>query len=164
MKIKKFFSCFILITAAVFCMAGCSSVSDAENEAIHRQLMGSWVLLNDNELETDADGNVVKFSVFEFLETETRYHVVQTTVTDSYPLNEYTIYDGKYKVITDKGAQFSGIRFTETGNLVLYTDSTSDEFRRLTEEEIAEFGIPVNRPGLFDNTDSGAASSEAAAE
>lgn len=139
------------MTVAVFCMAGCSSFSEEENQAIHRQLLGAWVPLNDPELEQDAEGNVLKFSVYEFMETETRYHVVQMEQTSSSVVNEYTITDGKYKVITDMGAQFSGIRFTETGNLVLYTDSSSDEFRPLTQEEIEEFGIPVDRPTLFED-------------
>lgn len=151
MKLKRILFCVIVMMMAVFCMTGCSGFSEEENQAIHNQLMGSWVPLNDPELEQDAEGNVIKFSVYEFMETETRYHVVQMESTSSSSVNEYTITDGKYKVITEMGAQFSGIRFTDAGNLVLYTDTSADEFRPLTQEEIKEFGIPVNRPTLFED-------------
>lgn len=168
MKIRRIIACMITVMLAVVCMVGCGSgVTAEENEALHQKLMGSWVPLVDPNLEYDAEGNVSKFTVFEFTENETRYHVVEMERTGSEIVNNYTISDGKYKVITETGAQFAIIEFTESGNLMWRTDSSADEFRPLTEEEIKEFGIPVNRPDLFENAiklDEGADAQTAAEE
>lgn len=164
MMIKKAICVAAAVVMAVLCLTGCGA-SSVDSEAIHQQLIGAWVLVNDPEVEKDPDGNIVRFGVYEFLETETRYHDVQMAMTNTYPINEYSIMDGKYRVMTEEGVQFSGIRFTETGNLVLYTDTTADEFRPLTDEEIKEFAIPVNKADMFESeTGSEGSETEAAAE
>ena len=170
MKLKKILACVITIAAAVFCMAGCGEDTSVQDEALHRQLMGAWVPLNDYELEYDGEGNVVKFSVYEFTETETRYHIVRSDSTYSSFVNEYSISGGRYKVSTEMGPQYAGIKFTETGNLVWFTDDSSDEFRPLTEEEKTEFVIPLNQenfrgsPKYTENPPEGAESAASAAE
>ena len=152
MKIRRIIACMITVMLAVVCMAGCGNgVTAEENEALHQQLMGSWVPLVDPNLEYDEEGKVSKFTVYEFTENETRYHVVEMERTGSELVNNYTISDGKYKVITETGAQFAIIEFTESGNLLWKTDSSTDEFRPLTAEEIEQFGVPVDRPGLFED-------------
>ena len=47
--------------------------------------------------------------------------------------------------MVDGKPQYEGIGFNDDGNLVLYTDSTQDEFRKLTDEEIAEYNIPIGQ-------------------
>ena len=151
MKIKNIIAVVVTLMAAVFCLAGCSKDTSAEDMSLQQKLMGCWVPVNDAEQVVDDEGNIVRFSVYEFTETETRIHLVEMERTESYVINEYSIYNGKYKVMVENTAQFAKIEFGENGNMFWVTDTSRDEFRPLTEEEIKEFGIPVGKESIYDN-------------
>ena len=163
MTLKRVFVCVAMLITMAVCMTGCVS-STSENEAIHQKLMGAWVPLEDFNQELDAEGNVAKFTVYEFNETQTIYHIVEMEKTFSSLVNEYTISDGKYKVVDQTGVQFAKIEFTEEGNMLWITDSTKDEFRPLTEEEIETFAVPLNKEDLFTEDETEAAGAESVSE
>ncbi|MCD7730737.1 MAG: hypothetical protein LUI05_04485 [Oscillospiraceae bacterium] len=160
MKIRNLFLCVIM--AAVFTLVGCSDTS-AEDAALAQKLMGAWVPLVDENYTEDEDGNVLSFTVYEFTGYSTKVHIVNVGVVYSYPVNEYTITDGKFKVIVDGKAEYAKIDFSEEGNLLWYTDTETTEFRPLTDEEQSEFGIPIGQTLTFE-TEEGETGSQDAGE
>ena len=151
--IKKITALVLMIVLSVMA-AGCSGSGASQEEgnvsddALHEQLMGSWVLLGDGNIEYDAEGNMVSFSVFEFTENKTKVHKVEVPNIYSWVVNEYSIKDGKYMVIKDGQSMYEGIRFTDEGNLELFIDATVDTFRRLTDEEQVEYAIPIGQSNI----------------
>lgn len=151
--IKKITALVLMIVLSVMA-AGCSDSGASQEEgnvsddALHEQLIGSWVLLGDGNIEYDAEGNMVTFSVFEFTENKTKVHKVEVPNVYSWVVNEYSIKDGKYMVFKDGQSMYEGIRFTDEGNLELFIDATVDTFRRLTDEEQAEYAIPIGQSSI----------------
>lgn len=150
----KKITALVLVIALSVMAAGCSDSGASQEEgnvsddALHEQLMGSWVLLGDGNIEYDAEGNMVSFSVFEFTENKTKVHKVEVPNVYSWVVNEYSIKDGKYMVIKDGQSMYEGIRFTDEGNLELFIDATVDTFRRLTDEEQVEYAIPIGQSSI----------------
>lgn len=155
---KKITALVLMIVLSVMA-AGCSDSGASSEEdialdnAIHEQLIGSWVLLGDDNIAYDEEGNMVSFSVFEFTENKTKVHEVGVPNVYSWVINNYSIKDGKYMVVKDGVEMFEGIRFTDEGNLEMFTDTTVDTFRRLTDEEQAEYSIPIGQSSIDEATD-----------
>ena len=144
MRLKKLFVCAVIIAASVFSMTACSGTS-AKDAEIAQKLVGGWVYLNDEDIAYNDDGSLLNFKVFEFTGSSTKIHVVSDSQIMSWYVNDYEIKNQKYTVMVDGKPQYEGIGFNDDGNLVLYTDSTQDEFRKLTDEEIAEYNIPIGQ-------------------
>lgn len=145
MKLKNIFLCIAAVTVSLFAMTACADTMSDSDKALQQQLIGGWVPLEDSYEQVDADGNVIEFSVYEFTESKTKFHDVSSDSVSSSLINEYTITDGKYKVIVDGEAMYAKISFSDEGNLIWYTDDSEDEFRPLTEEEIEEYNIPIGQ-------------------
>lgn len=135
--IKKITALVLMIVLSVMA-AGCSDSGMSEEDMeIHEKLIGAWVPVNDIYAVYDAEGNLAQFSVYEFTGTKTKYHEVKADSVISWVVNEYTIKNGKYRVVFEGKTMVQDISFNEDGNLVLYGDGESDEFRRFTDEEQA---------------------------
>lgn len=157
--IKKITVLVLMLVLSVVA-AGCSDSSTSQEEnvaldnAIHDQLIGSWVLMGEDNLVYDENGHLIGFTVFEFTEYKTKVHQVGVPNVYSWVINHYSIKDGKYVVDKDGTQMSEGIRFTDEGNLELFNDTTVDTFRRLTDEEQAEYSIPIGQSNIDEATDS----------
>lgn len=159
--IKKITALVLMIVLSVMA-AGCSDSGMSEEDMeIHEKLIGAWVPVNDIYAVYDAEGNLAQFSVYEFTGTKTKYHEVKADSVISWVVNEYTIKGGKYRVVFEGKTMVQDISFNEDGNLVLYGDGESDEFRRFTDEEQARYHVPL---GQLLNTEEGYAESVSAAQ
>lgn len=149
--IKKIFALVLMMFVCVSA-AGCSKEAtrpteiSPEDKALHDQLMGAWVLLGDENIEYDEEGNMVAFSVFEFTDKKTKIHQVGATETRSWVINEYFIQDGKFNVIQDGKIRYQEFAFTEDGKLEMYSDNSVDTLRRLKDEDLGGRPIPLDQP------------------
>lgn len=158
--IKKITALVLMIVLSVMA-AGCSEGMSQEDMEIHEKLIGAWVPVNDIYAVYDAEGNLAQFSVYEFTGTRTKYHEVKADSVMSWVVNDYTIKDGKYRVVFEGKTMVQDISFNEDGNLVLSGGGESDVFRPFTDEEQARYHVPL---GQLLNTEEGYAESVSAAQ
>ncbi len=138
--IKKIIA--ICMTFMLIIFTGCS-LQPEEDKEIAEQLVGMWVPLNDVYANYDEEGNQIAFSVYEFTGEKTNYHYVETPNIMSWEVNEYEIKNGRYYVYEAGMGLYQDIYFTDEGNLVLASENEKDVFRRMSQEEIDEYHIPV---------------------
>lgn len=158
--IKKITALVLMIVLSVMA-AGCSEGMSQKDMEIHEKLMGAWVPVHDIYAVYDAEGNLAQFSVYEFTSTKTKYHEVKADSVISWVVNEYTIKDGKYRVVFEGKTMVQDISFNEDGNLVLSGGGESDVFRPFTDEEQARYHVPL---GQLLNTEEGYEESVSAAQ
>lgn len=158
--IKKITALVLMIVLSVMA-AGCSDGMSQEDIAINEKMMGAWVPVNDIYAVYDADGNLAQFSVYEFTGTRTKYHEVKADSVMSWVVNDYTVKDGKYRVVYEGKTMYQDISFTEDGNLVLSGGGERDEFRPFTDEEQERYHVPL---GQLLNSEEGYEESVSAAQ
>lgn len=147
MKIKKIlvgiiFSAVMLLTA---CSGGDTQMSE-EEKALQQQLIGVWFY--PDSAVYDNDGDLTGFSAYQFTDEVIKCHDVGNGQIMSYALNLYTIKDDKIVVNNDGQRQYALISVKEVDgkdHLFWDIDTKTMEFIRMTDEEIEEYGIPVDK-------------------
>ena len=147
MKIKKIlvgiiFSAVMLLTA---CSGGDTQMSE-EEKALQQQLIGVWFY--PDSAVYDNDGDLTGFSAYQFTDEVIKCHDVGNGQIMSYALNLYTIKDDKIVVNNDGQRQYALISVKEVDgkdHLFWDIDTKTMEFIRMTDEEIEEYVIPVDK-------------------
>lgn len=147
MNFKKVF--IGIIFAAVIALSACSKQDPeaAQRDAeLHQKLIGVWMYTDS--VEYDEDGNITSFSAYEFTDKDAKCHDVSATQILSYVIDKYTIKDGYYTVDVKGKEEYAVIDIREVdGKDHLYwnIDTGTQEFIRMTDEEIDEYHIPVGK-------------------
>ena len=151
MTLKRTVLCVFIAITALFVFTGCGEDAAAKDAEIKQKLMSTaWIPLEDDKAAYDEAGNIVQFSVYEFADTLTKVHIVQASFTNSFKANDYTIKDGMFRADVDGVIRYAKVDFTESGNLLWITDSMTQEFRPITNEEVIEFNVPLGKIMSFE--------------
>lgn len=121
----------------VIVLSSCGSQRDAEKKM---QIVGSWIDKETMGVSEDNDGTEY-VAVFEFTEDgKQNFYKVYSDTTLSYPMDNYDIADGDLIVSTSDGEQKAKLSF-EDGIMIIKNNQGSFEYRKLSNEEIAEYNI-----------------------
>lgn len=146
---KMKFRSFIAVIIAAVLLTACSGVNEeqkAADEALHQRLIGVWVYLDS--VEKDDNGNILTFSAYQFDEEISKVHDVMGGQIMSSVLDKYEIEDGYYSTIVDGAKQYAKLEITEEDGrdrLHWIIDTGTLEFAKMSDEEISEYGIPVDK-------------------
>lgn len=142
MKLKKITAYLVAAVLSLFTLTACGT--SEQDQIMTNKLVGGWILADESSFEYDADGNLITIDVYEFTPTQIKYHVASINgAVSSVVVNDYTVSGGKIKVVADGKVQYAKIVFADNGNLLWYTDDSANEFRKITQEEIDTFAIPL---------------------
>lgn len=147
MKLKQLFVGIIL--AAAIALSACSAQDTqaaAKDAELQQKLMGVWCYTDS--VVYDEDGEISSFSAFEFTDRDAKCHNVTGEKVISSVIDKYTIKDGYYTIDVDGKEEFAVIDIREVdGKDHLYwsIDTGTQEFIRMTDEEIEEYSIPVGQ-------------------
>ncbi|MGN0553814.1 MAG: hypothetical protein ACI4I1_10540 [Oscillospiraceae bacterium] len=147
MKLKPLFVGIIL--SEVIALSACSEQdpeSTAKDAELQQKLIGVWCYTDS--VVYDDDGEIASFSAFEFTDDDAKCHDVSAAKVLSYVIDKYTIKDGYYTVDVDGKEEYAVIDIREVdGKDHLYwsIDTGTQEFIRMTDEEIDEYGIPAGQ-------------------
>lgn len=139
-----------IVFAAVMVLAACSggdTQMSEEDAALRQELTGVWFY--PDSAEYDEDGDLTSFSAYQFTDDEVvKCHNVESERTVSYLMGKYTIKDGKFVIDSNGRKQYAVIEIRETDgkdHLFWEIDTGTLEFIRMTDEEIEEYGVPVDK-------------------
>lgn len=141
-----------VISAAVM-LSACSGQGDelqGNDEELAAELIGIWYSVGS--VVYDDDGDIISFTALEFDGKSACRHEVDGDRIVSARLGEYEIKNGEYAVKKGSSEQYAVIDIREyEGKDHLYwsNDSMTQDFVRMTDDEIEEYGIPEGM--LFGN-------------
>ena len=99
-------------------------------------------------MEKDDNGNILTFSAYQFDEKISKVHDVMSTQIMSSVLDKYEIENGYYTTVVDGVRQYAKLEITEEDGrdrLHWIIDTGTLEFAKMSDEEISEYGIPVDK-------------------
>lgn len=137
-----------IIFAAVMMLTACSgdTQQSEEDAALQQKLIGVWFY--PESAVYDDDGDLLTFSAYQFTNEIVKCHDVGGGQILSYALDKYTIKNGKFTVVADGRKQYALIEIKEVDgkdHLFWDIDEKTMEFIRMTDEEIEEYSIPVDK-------------------
>lgn len=146
MKLRKLL--IGIIFSAVMLLTACSgdSQQSEEDAALQQKLIGVWFY--PESAVYDDDGDLLTFSAYQFTNEIVKCHDVGGGQILSYALDKYTVKNGKFTVVADGRKQYAVVEIKEIDgkdHLFWDIDTKTMEFIRMTDEEIAEYSIPVDK-------------------
>lgn len=148
MKIRKILVGIVFAAMLAFtaCASGDTQMSE-EDAALRQKLIGVWFY--PESAEYDEDGDLTAFSAYQFTDDNVlKRHDVESTQILSYLMDKFTIKDGKFIVDSNGQKQYAIIEIKDvdgTDHLLWKIETGTMEFIRMTDEEIEEYSIPVNK-------------------
>lgn len=146
MKLRKLL--IGIIFSAVMLLTACSgnTQQSEEDAALQQKLIGVWFY--PESAVYDDDGDLLTFSAYQFTNEIVKCHDVGGGQILSYALDKYTINNGKFTVVADGRKQYAVVEIKEIDgkdHLFWDIDTKTMEFIRMTDEEISEYSIPVDK-------------------
>lgn len=146
MKLRKLL--IGIIFSAVMLLTGCSGdpQQSEEDAALQQKLIGVWFY--PESAVYDDDGDLLAFSAYQFTNEIVKCHDVGGGQILSYALDKYTVKNGKFTVVADGRKQYAVVEIKEIDgkdHLFWNIDTKTMEFIRMTDEEIEEYSIPVDK-------------------
>lgn len=138
----------VVIAAFIMTFTACSNNTQQSEEdaALQQKLIGVWLYIDSAEY--DGQGELTAFSAFQFTDKAVRCHDVKGARIESGFIDLYTIENGKFAAMENGKKQYAIIEIREVDgkdHLFWNIDSGGQEFIRMTDEEIADYAIPVDK-------------------
>ncbi len=136
----------LAVISAVIMLSACSGQGDetsADDMELAGELIGVWCSVGS--VVYDDDGDISSFAALEFDGNSAYRHEVNGDRIVSALLGEYEIKNGEYAAKNGSSEQYAIIDIREyDGKDHLYwsNDSVTQDFVRMTDNEIEEYGIP----------------------
>lgn len=136
----------LAVISAVVMLSACSGQDDevsADDMELASELIGIWYSVDSAVY--DDDGDITSFTALEFDGNSACRHEVDGDRIVSAKLGEYEIKNGEYVAKNGSSEQYAVIDIREyDGKDRLYwsNDSKTQDFVRMTDDEIEEYGIP----------------------
>lgn len=167
---KKIFAA-IFAAVLLICTAGCSGeyVMTEDDLALQRSAEGFWLADDSTGYnEYDEYGNFATLTVVEFtndFKYLLHYCMPGDDAADGYVATgspiDYTIEKKYFKVEIEGEASYAKVSFSEDGQTMYWgTDEATDIFHKLSDEDIAKYGIPAYDPARWTETESGTDNTE----